>query len=340
MNKDGVAGRLPLLQQAQEDMLEVTGVRHRIFPSGSVEGSRNVVMRGRFAFRNHGGLSVHCGHGVETRNLSSMAELPPGLSFNLLFRGSVDFSLGGRRYRLGARDLSPVECSGFALSRPEMMTRFTRSGAYVDKLNIFVQQSWLQQRCQSEAGTVQVQRLFARHAIPHFWAADAETESLARRLMALDAAQSFSEQLQQEQLAIELLSRCVDAFDAQLLAGDVRPAALPGASDFLLKQRVDEKLRDCRGLEEIASALGVSVSTLQRKFKALYGTTVIDYVRRRRLEIARAALIMDGLSIGEAAYLAGYNHASNFVAAFKKAFQVTPAQLVRSHRRSRKFEPG
>lgn len=41
--------------------------------------------------------------------------------------------------------------------------------------------------------------------------------------------------------------------------------------------------------EEIAGAIGTSVSTLQRRFKSAYGYTVIYYLRRRRLEAARSA---------------------------------------------------
>jgi AraC-like DNA-binding protein len=60
--------------------------------------------------------------------------------------------------------------------------------------------------------------------------------------------------------------------------------------------------------------------------------TVNEYVRLRRLDMAKTALMVEGLSIGEEAYIAGYNHSSNFIAAFKRQFAMTPSELLRSHR--------
>ena len=45
----------------------------------------------------------------------------------------------------------------------------------------------------------------------------------------------------------------------------------------------------------------MSVSTLQRVFKASFGVTVVEHLRRRRLETARRALLSDGASVAEAA---------------------------------------
>lgn len=59
--------------------------------------------------------------------------------------------------------------------------------------------------------------------------------------------------------------------------------------------------------------------------------TVIDYMRQRSLEGARSAMMQEGLSLGEAAYLAGYKYPSNFVTAFRKQFPITPSELMKSH---------
>ena len=79
-------------------------------------------------------------------------------------------------------------------------------------------------------------------------------------------------------------------------------------------------------LQEIANHMNLSVSTLQRRFKSVFGMTVIEYARIERLEKAKRALIEDDLSIGEAAYLSGYQHASSFVSAFTKHFDISPSR--------------
>jgi len=163
---------------------------------------------------------------------------------------------------------------------------------------------------------------------------------LDRHIEDRDEVDSLPQRLHLECRAITLLECLLQELMQQLQLAP-HPVEAGVSLDKLplsFKDRVDASLRGHRSLDEIAGALGVSVSTLQRKFKAAYGYTVIDYVRRRRLEIARSALLLDGISIGEAAYLAGYNHPSNFVAAFRKQFDVTPARLVRQHRN--RHQPG
>ena len=56
----------------------------------------------------------------------------------------------------------------------------------------------------------------------------------------------------------------------------------------------------------------------------MHGTTIFEYARNRRLEKGRAALENDGVSVTEAAFLAGYSSAANFATAFKRAFGVPP----------------
>ncbi|MDR1647090.1 MAG: AraC family transcriptional regulator, partial [Zoogloeaceae bacterium] len=58
----------------------------------------------------------------------------------------------------------------------------------------------------------------------------------------------------------------------------------------------------------------------------VFGMTVFDYERQRRLLRARQALEQEGRSVGEAADIAGYTSAANFATAFKRHFGITPRQ--------------
>jgi AraC-like DNA-binding protein len=82
--------------------------------------------------------------------------------------------------------------------------------------------------------------------------------------------------------------------------------------DRQLKQQTDGLLLEAGSLTDLAEAMGLSISTLQRKFKAAYGVTVNSYCRQRWLDIAKKAIRMVGKCLGEAACLAGYHHPSNF----------------------------
>lgn len=80
-------------------------------------------------------------------------------------------------------------------------------------------------------------------------------------------------------------------------------------------------------IDLIAREAGSSASTVQRRFKEHFGTTVFDFIRRERLEAARAALASDGIPVSHAAHLAGYNNISSFTTAFRKAYGVTPKRV-------------
>ncbi len=294
----------------------------------------SAIMNGHFEYRRHcGGLSVHSSQAVELQDMSSSAELPPGLSFNFLFEGSIDFSLGGQQHRLGERMHEGVECSSIILGAPEVMTRHMKKGMRVCKVNLFVERSWLQERCQNKQQRKQLSRIFQQHSALHYWVASEKVVKLARLLLNQKTGSELAGSLHAEHLAIELLSASIEEL-CQVLE-EVKPseALLITKNSHLLKQLIDENLDEHYSLNDIAGQLNVSASTLQRKFKAAYGITVIDYVRQRRLELAKTALTIGGVSVGEAAYLAGYHHSSNFVSAFKKRFLMTPSAMVKSHRR-------
>ncbi|AUG53194.1 AraC family transcriptional regulator [Thalassospira marina] len=79
-------------------------------------------------------------------------------------------------------------------------------------------------------------------------------------------------------------------------------------------------------LRDLATAMNMSVARLQRLFKTAYGTTVMDFMRETRLQTARDAMDKDGLTIGQAAYLAGYSSPANFATAFKRVFGISPSE--------------
>ncbi len=312
-------------------MNDSVGALHRI---SQVEPT-SAIMNGHFDYRRHsGGLSVHSSQAIELQNMSNSTELPAGLSFNFLFEGRIDFSLGGQEYCLGEKMQGGVECSAIILNTPEIMTRYMKKGMRVCKSNVFVERSWLEQRCQTQQQREQLSRIFHQRSGLQHWLASDKVKDLARSLLNQKPGNGLAGSLYTEHLAIEILSASIEELSQVLEdVGAEETIAVTHKNDHQLRQLIDEKLDEHCSLSDIANLINVSTSTLQRKFKAAFGVTVIDYVRQKRLEAAKTALTVDGISIGEAAYLAGYNHPSNFVSAFKKRFLVTPSAMVKSHRR-------
>ncbi|GAA3930783.1 helix-turn-helix transcriptional regulator [Litoribacillus peritrichatus] len=292
--------------------------------------TNNPVMAGRFryhAFLN--GLSMHATDAVEKQNSSSVLELPAGLSFNFMFSGKVDYSFADRRYALEPFH-NQTSCSAIVNNSTEIMTRAMCKGMRVKKVNVFVERPWLESRCQSPDDIRMLNRVFSQKRVCN-WLPEPSTLAKAERLLEINHASNFSEKLEVEHLTMQLLSDCINALNRYLdeHAGENKQDETPNGST--LKQDIDALLNQHLSLTEIAQALNTSERTLQRKFQTHYHQTVASYIKQRRMEKAKKALVIEGRSIGEAAYLAGYNHSSNFVNAFKKQFGMTPAEFVRTH---------
>lgn len=319
---------LELMEQAADSGLPTT----RFSGLAAVE---TAVLKGRWCVHGEGpGLVMHCGEYEELSDVSQTLELPAGLSLSIVFEGRVDFALGGRRLHLGGHADTRVQCACYALDRPEMLTRFMRRGQKVRKLNLFVERAWLEQRLAHGGESAFLHRFFSHSGSLDRWEPSASVLEPCWALMRGRTGAGQTQQLRMEARMLELLARVLDEWALLVDSREDVPDRAEGASlAELVKARIDAHIGGELCLRALAQQHCVSVSTLQRHFKARFNTTVIGYQRRKQLERARAALVRDRLSIGEAAYLAGYNHVGNFIAAFRREFSLSPAKYRELHAR-------
>ncbi|MGW3728386.1 helix-turn-helix transcriptional regulator [Streptomyces sp. NPDC000851] len=80
----------------------------------------------------------------------------------------------------------------------------------------------------------------------------------------------------------------------------------------------------------LARELNVSVRTLQRAFAA-GGESVTAYIRERRLELARQALLASRLAVSEIAAHWQFADSSHFSRAFKRRYGLTPTEYARQN---------
>ncbi|HIK06887.1 MAG TPA: helix-turn-helix transcriptional regulator [Trichormus sp. M33_DOE_039] len=88
------------------------------------------------------------------------------------------------------------------------------------------------------------------------------------------------------------------------------------------------RLENPPSLTELAQMVGISDRTLRYGFKALFGTTVFNYLTHKRLERAEQLLRNGGVTVAEVANLLGYSHLGHFAAAFKRQFGITPSECL------------
>lgn len=83
-------------------------------------------------------------------------------------------------------------------------------------------------------------------------------------------------------------------------------------------------------VEMIAGLMGVSVSTLYRKVKALTDLNTVEFIRLARLKKAAELLSEGDFRISEVSYLVGFSSPSYFSTSFQKQFGISPSQFVRN----------
>lgn len=76
---------------------------------------------------------------------------------------------------------------------------------------------------------------------------------------------------------------------------------------------------------DLAAQHGLSVRSLSRHFRATFGTSILGYVAERRMEKARVAIMKHGVTIDQAAHIAGFAHSANFSTAFRRRFGYSPS---------------
>lgn len=87
------------------------------------------------------------------------------------------------------------------------------------------------------------------------------------------------------------------------------------------------------GLDELASQMNTSNSTLYRKVKANTGMNVNEYVRLCRLKRAAELLASQQYRINEVADMLGFSSSSYFAASFQKQFNISPSAFVKNLKR-------
>jgi AraC family transcriptional regulator len=93
-------------------------------------------------------------------------------------------------------------------------------------------------------------------------------------------------------------------------------------------ERIDGALPERVGIRALALGVGVHPSHFTRVFRAHFGGTVADYVRRRRIGIAKHAIAL-GRTLAEAALEAGFADQSDLTRAFRRVEGMTPARFRR-----------
>ena len=278
------------------------------------------VLHGLFTREDYSsGVSIHTSDMLENQDAEVSIDLTPRLTLCVLLEGCMEFTVDGKHHHLDTRRQGSLVFA-IVTDRQQILERHVRAGRRVCKVNVAVSKEWLVREAAYSQVIADILEQYFRGTNRFMsWPASKVTGDLAQRVLCPQHTGSHMQRVQVEYHAIELLHTVLNQLSQQ---GERQTElAINRAQSY-----IESQLHASPSLNQVASHAGMSVSTLQRQFKERYQQTVMQYIRRRKLELARDALSKMELSIGEAAFQAGYHHVSNFVTAYKQVFGVTPGE--------------
>lgn len=101
----------------------------------------------------------------------------------------------------------------------------------------------------------------------------------------------------------------------------------PNSKMIACKSYLDEHICDCDlRVSSLAAQYGCSAVYFRSEFRKCYGCAPIEYIQKRRLEVACHLLQTNLYSVSEVATKSGFDSISYFSAQFRRAMGCTPKQ--------------
>lgn len=141
------------------------------------------------------------------------------------------------------------------------------------------------------------------------------------RLMRCDSVQALKTEM-------NLLLDELCAQPTKLDETRIDAVALTEEAVALIEQRYADQLLS---VALVAEELKVNPVQLTRAFKKTLGVSVLDYIHRSRLHIAKQLLLRTDENITSIAQRTGYNNNVTFIRVFKKYEELTPGQYRAQH---------
>ena len=272
------------------------------------------------------GIQTQCCDHVETQTCKVCTTLPPGLVLVYLLNGAVQFELDDTHHRLTSC-LGKTLGFAFNLTSHTRFVRHLQKGNSVKKLVVTLCPDLLT-RIAAHYPLLNSPTQDMPHLFTYQWTASEEQQIRCQTIIGGSSSDSLAPLIQESNVLALIQSSLDHLLNAK---GPRVTASHPMSESTKIKQHIDSLISngtiDHYDLSSLAKKLNMSNSKLQRSFKFHCGVGVMEYIRTQRLTIAKQAMINNGISIGEAAFLAGYKHASNFCLAFKKTFGFNPGKI-------------
>lgn len=271
-------------------------------------------------------INIHTNDTVERSTAQGRFTTAPKLTVSLMLEGDLDAALSGFPIVMTARNGPTGYC--WVNTEEATLERHIRAGQRVRKLTISIPLNRV-------GNLFEVQQLYRSIGLTELNQTIAMRQWQPSPKALRYAEELFKSQEQQSRLnsllaALGILRQAFEHLNQESQApsepsSNTRDGNRARAVREFIVQNINQPLT----IQEVAEATSMSVSTLQRTFKSFFGCTVMEFIRIRRLELARLSLLDDGLTVGEAAFGAGYSCTANFSTAFQREFGYPPSSCTK-----------
>lgn len=153
-----------------------------------------------------------------------------------------------------------------------------------------------------------------------------------RRLLAELRTPGFASATVADAALVLMISELSD----QLVPGGTNEGAdwMPDQRLRRVRERVDDLSTPSPTVGELAALAGVSERHLLRLFRARGGTSLVEFLRKARLQKATRLLTDTDLALKEIAHQLGFSSHASFATAFRRDTGAAPSAFRREHRRT------
>ncbi|WP_191600865.1 helix-turn-helix transcriptional regulator [Marinomonas algicola] len=261
------------------------------------------------------GVEIHGGRNIYRRSVDNTVQVNPHITFIFLLKGELQFSLGRQDYHFST---DQGHCIMISLNDQTLFRRVTFAGQCDEKVVLRGMERWLKDNNTQDALPVDVYRQTVRD-----WPLTQTMQTGCEQWL---AACDDDNLLHKDMLGLLLLNTTWQHF-MNLEEG------ITSALQHSLERLLDQGIFD---IQAMAETLHMSVRTLHRRAVDQLGKPLGNWVTEQRLARAKCIMVKQKKSISETAWLVGYQHASSFIHAFRRAYGVTPKAYLEAHQGQRK----
>ena len=292
------------------------------------------LFEGNFGFSNLGlSFQVHVTDALAVESVVSKAMIQPSFSVLLLLEGEINASLGKMPLNFSANE---KPCGRvWSQTEPALFRRNVTKGINVRKVNISLPIGWIRKLAESDISNNNnhLNNFVSTHLAIQDWVPSTSSIRCAEDIIAANEDKSSLNQIATSMWAFQILFDALSQINDEAIGLSSNKVSERDLNRTrVVRDYINAHIKEDLQLEQIANEMNMSVATLQRLYKQCFNITVIQYVRSEKLQLARQALIYDGASITQAAYIAGYSNASNFSTAFQREYGYPPSHCLNSTR--------